>query len=118
MIKTETQPNPVEIGRSAVADHFSDEGDHSAATYIRNGGADDGLFVWFAVIGARAMQEAMNALPTPPQTADTLTLGEAAQDLVAARDKNEMTVGYRTDLWDALRACLAALAQQEGEANE
>ncbi|MFH1553547.1 MAG: hypothetical protein ABII76_01595 [Pseudomonadota bacterium] len=41
---------------------------------------------------------------------DLIGLAEAARDLLAARDRDERTVGYRADQWDCLRAALGGKA--------
>jgi len=43
------------------------------------------------------------------ETADVVGLAEAARNLLEARDARMMHVGYRVDLWECLRANLAAI---------
>jgi chromosomal replication initiation ATPase DnaA len=46
--------------------------------------------------------------PTVAPGCDLIGLHEAVEDLLAARDRDMRTVGYRSDLWNCLAAALAA----------
>jgi len=62
---TTAAPDPVRVGRKAVANIYREHGEHGddprAIAHILDGGTDSERETIFAIAGARAMQEAMSA---------------------------------------------------------
>lgn len=99
---TEGEAQPVAYASAGQMDALEDRPDDPGGVYIPLRKTALGNF-----------QMPLFASPRPAVSEAMVGPVEAAHDLLEACDRDHRTIGYRADLWDCLRAALAAVPGKE-----